>query len=198
MSPGAESREKERFALLLDINHELLYESIQIQTTQSELKKENPSPNGNPTERKPTEEENLFQQDYLQCMRRLQANLSYMAAMADRKPEVKAPPCPAYLSAPPLNLSLKLRAAPIRAEGQDANIDPVADRAERDQSIKDLYRRLQAVFPGFDPKKEPVFRPGAGQKAGIGQGPNQASPTVPQNPQMPNITAPPGHPGMMG
>lgn len=132
------------------------------------------------------------------CMRRLQANLSYMAAMADRKPEVKAPPCPAYLSAPPLNLSLKLRAAPIRAEGQDANIDPVADRAERDQSIKDLYRRLQAVFPGFDPKKEPVFRPGAGQKAGIGQGPNQASPTVPQNPQMPNITAPPGHPGMMG
>lgn len=69
MSPAAESREKERFALLLDINHELLYESIQIQTTQTELKKENPSPTGNPSERKPTEEENLFQQDYLQYVR---------------------------------------------------------------------------------------------------------------------------------
>lgn len=66
MSPGTELREKERFALLLDINHELLYESIQIQTTQQELKKENPPASGNPADRKPTEEENLFQQDYLQ------------------------------------------------------------------------------------------------------------------------------------
>lgn len=108
------------------------------------------------------------------------------------------PPCPAYLSAPPLNLALKLRAAPIGAEGQDTTIDPVTDRTDRDKSIKDLYRRLQAVFPGFDPKKEPAFRqPGVGQKAG-GQGPNQASPTVLQNPQMPNMSAPPGNPGMMG
>lgn len=66
LSPGTESREKERFALLLDINHELLYESIQIQTTQQELKKENPPASGNLADRKPTEEENLFQQDYLQ------------------------------------------------------------------------------------------------------------------------------------
>lgn len=131
-------------------------------------------------------------------MRRLQANLSYMAALADRKPEVKAPPCPAYLSAPPLNLSLQLRTAPAGAEGQDANIDTLADRQERDKSIKDLYRRLQAVFPGFDPKKEPVFRaPGSGQKPGA-QGSNQASPIVQQNPQMPTMTIPPGHPGMMG
>lgn len=121
-----------------------------------------------------------------------------MAALADRKPEVKVPPCPAYLSAPPLNLSLKLRAAPIGAEAQDTNIDPLTDRAERDKTIKDLYRQLQAAFPGFDPKKEPAFRqPGPGQKAG-GQGPNQASPTVLQNPQMPNMTAPPGNPGMLG
>jgi hypothetical protein len=83
------------------------------------------------------------------------------------------------------------------AEGQDPNIDPAADRAERDKSIKDLYRRLQVVFPGFDPKKEPPLRAGPGQKAG-GQGPHQPSPTVLQNPQMPNMTAPPGNPGMMG
>lgn len=66
MSPTTESLEKERFALLLDINHELLYESIQIQTTQQELKKEFVAVNGNVPDRKPTEEESHFQHDYLQ------------------------------------------------------------------------------------------------------------------------------------
>lgn len=69
LSPGTESRDKERFALLLDINHELLYESIQIQATQQELKKEHAAEgngNGNGGDKKPTEEETLFQQDYLQ------------------------------------------------------------------------------------------------------------------------------------
>lgn len=131
-------------------------------------------------------------------MRRLQTNLSYMAALADRKPEVKAPPCPAYLSAPPLNLSLKLRPPPVALEGQDQNIDTLADRQERDKSLKDLYAKLQAVFPGFDPKKEPAFRqPGPGQKPAP-HGSNQASPTVQQNPQMPGMTMPPGNPGMVG
>ncbi len=132
-------------------------------------------------------------------MRRLQANLSYMAALADRKPEVKVPPCPAYLTAPPLNLTLKLKAPPMGAEGADPNIDPVADRAERDKSIKELYRRLQGVFPGFDPKKEPhtFGKPAAGQKAGAQTASNQASPTVQQAPQMPNMPAPPVNQGAM-
>ena len=51
-----------------------------------------------------------------------------MAALADRKPEVKVPPCPAYLSAPPLNLALKLRAPAVGGpEGSENNIDPVYD-----------------------------------------------------------------------
>lgn len=66
LSPATESREKERFALLLDINHELLYESILLQSTQAELKKEAAAANGNAGERKPSEEETLFQQDYVQ------------------------------------------------------------------------------------------------------------------------------------
>lgn len=40
LSPGVESREKETFSLLLTINQELLYESIQLQNTRLELKKE--------------------------------------------------------------------------------------------------------------------------------------------------------------
>ncbi|KAI6769200.1 hypothetical protein HG531_010304 [Fusarium graminearum] len=184
-----ESRDKERFALLLDINHELLYESIQIQETQKKLKKESAAA-GIPGDNKPSEEEAQLQHDYLQCMRRLQANLSYMAALADRKPEVKVPPCPAYLNAPPLNLSAKLR--PPEIEGIENNIDPVADREERNNSIKDLYSRLQAAFPGFDPKKEPVFRANAqgGQKPGNMMG-SQASPTAQRTPKMTNMGAPP-------
>jgi hypothetical protein len=63
LSPAGESRDQERFALLLDINHELLYESIQLQTTQQEIKKEL---EGSAPDRKPTDEENLLQADYLQ------------------------------------------------------------------------------------------------------------------------------------
>ncbi|KAH6607690.1 cyc8-general repressor of transcription [Trichoderma cornu-damae] len=194
MSPTTETLEKERFALLLDINHELLYESIQIQTTQQELKREQAAINGNIPDRKPTEEENLFQQDYLHCMRRLQANLSYMAALADRKPEVKGPPCPAYLSPPPLNLALRLRAAPIGAENSSVPIDPVTDREERNRSIQDLYRRLQAVFPTFDPKKEPAYRmPASGQKPGnpMAASQQQASPIAQRTPQLSNMPGPP-------
>ena len=71
LSPGSESREKEVFTLLLDINQELLYESVQLQNRQLELKKEHAVSNaedGSPAEqaRKPTEEEKLVQQDYFQ------------------------------------------------------------------------------------------------------------------------------------
>ncbi|KAF5027533.1 hypothetical protein F66182_350 [Fusarium sp. NRRL 66182] len=198
LSPGTESRDKERFSLLLDINHELLYESIQLQTTQQELKKENAA-GGNAGDKKPTDEESQLQQDYMQCMRRLQANLSYMAALADRKPEVKVPPCPAYLSAPPLNLNLKLKMPAVGgSEGSENNMDPVADREERHKSIQDLYSRLQAAFPGFDPKKEPAFRTNAqgGQKPGNPMG-SQASPTTQRTPKMTNMGAPPmPQPGM--
>lgn len=123
-------------------------------------------------------------------MRRLQANLSYMAALADRKPEVKVPPCPAYLSAPPLNMTLKLKAPAVGPDGAENKIDPVADREERDRSIKELYSRLQAAFPAFDPKKEPIYRMNTqGQKPGNAA--NQASPTAQKTPQMTNMPAPP-------
>lgn len=131
------------------------------------------------------------------CMRRLQANLSYMAAMADRKPEVKAPPCPAYLSAPHLNLSVKLRTQQLTIEGSENKVDPTADRGERYGAIKDLYHRLQGVFPGFDPKKEPVYRLNAQPGGPHGQaqrpgnvGMSQASPTAQRTPQMTNMSAP--------
>jgi len=132
------------------------------------------------------------------CMRRLQANLAYMATLADRKPDTKPSPCPAYLTAPNLTLSVKLRAQPIVPEGTDILIDSVTDREERDLAIKELYTRLQACFPGIDPTKEPAFRiPGmGGPKPPVNQGFVQASPTAQKTPQMTNMPVP-GH-GVMG
>jgi hypothetical protein len=132
-------------------------------------------------------------------MRRLQANLAYMATLADRKPDTKPSPCPAFLTAPNLTLSVKLRAQPIVPEGGDYKIDSVTDREERDIAIKELYARLQACFPGIDPTKEPAFRPTgmAGQKAPGNPGFAQASPTAQKTPQMTNMPMPGGH-GVMG
>jgi len=70
LSPATESRDKERFTLLLEINQELLYESIQLMNTKTELKKEQAAesaggnPNGQNTDN--SEEEKLILHDYTQ------------------------------------------------------------------------------------------------------------------------------------
>jgi len=84
-------------------------------------------------------------------MRRIQVNLTYLAALADRK-SVHPPAPPAVLMPPPLNLSLKLRVS--SDESPEKMPDPNADREERDRLMKHLYSKLQALFPGVDPKKE--------------------------------------------
>lgn len=119
-------------------------------------------------------------------MNRLKANLTYMAALADRKPDVKVPQSPAYLTPPNLNLTLKLRTP---AENPDAKADP-ADRESRAQAIKDLYSRLQAAFPGVDPKKEPPPRP---QGPG-GQKPGNHMPGQQQHNAMHSVTTAGGQP----
>jgi hypothetical protein len=44
LSPGAGTKEKERIALLLELNQELLYETLILQQTKEELRKEQPNP----------------------------------------------------------------------------------------------------------------------------------------------------------
>lgn len=123
------------------------------------------------------------------CMRRLQANLSYMAAQADRKTETKGPPYPGFMTAPPLNLSLRPRAQPMAPDGSDTKVDPATDREERDKAIKDLYRRLQAAYPGVDFKKESAARAQHSQKSGNAAG-FQGSPIPQKTPQIPNVPPP--------
>lgn len=100
------------------------------------------------------------------------------------------PPCPAYLSAPPLNLALRPRALPLSTDPTKPPPDPATDREQRDRSIKELYVRLQAVFPGFDPKKEPAYGRQTSVLKGGHAGMNQASPVAQRTPQMGNMPAP--------
>ncbi|KAL1837105.1 hypothetical protein VTJ49DRAFT_4285 [Mycothermus thermophilus] len=201
-SPASDSRDKDRMSVLLEINQELLYESIQLVNSRNELKKEQAAAEASGQKSGDVdyaEEEKLANIDYNHCMKRLQANLTYMFTLADRKGKPQIPPSPAYLTPPPLNLNLKIRLPP--PSGPDDPIerpaDPVADRAERDQLIKSLYKKLQALYPGVDPNKEPnPNHPQAGAKPGnlnaavqaavaqaqggavVNKGPNGATPST--------------------
>ncbi|KAI0175782.1 hypothetical protein GGR52DRAFT_330006 [Hypoxylon sp. FL1284] len=165
VSPGPDSRDKERVAVILDINNELLLEVMQIQHTIQLLKKERASTNGagaaaNEAERKSAADEDLLNQDFVNCMRRLQTNLAYLAALADKKGNVTAAPYP-YLKAPPLNTTVKLKMqGPDSSESQEA-----ADREDTSKYLQELYKKLQGLYPGVDPNKEPVPAPSARQGA---------------------------------
>lgn len=100
-------------------------------------------------------------------MRRLQANLAYLAAIADRshKPLNQIPPHPAWMSAPPM---------PDQAQTTDSPIDSMSTIS----SLQESYKKLHALFPGVDPKREPPMA-SQGQKAG----PHGASGPQTQGPQ---------------
>ncbi|KAI1814307.1 hypothetical protein GGS20DRAFT_548928 [Poronia punctata] len=200
LSPGADPKDKERVGIILDINNELLLEAMQIQTTQHIIRKERAAVNGtdgngNNGDKKPTEEEQLAQ-DYIQCMRRLQTNLSYLAGLADkeRKPTQPSQPYPVYLKAPTLNTNVKLRQVQAQ-EGGDTKPEAL-DREETAKYIGELYKKLQALFPDVDPNKEPNSVRSSAQglnatQAGT-QTPGQASP-VPGKQSTPTLatSAPP-------
>jgi hypothetical protein len=163
-------------------------------------------------------------------MRRLQANLAYLAAIADRshKPSSQIPPHPAIISAPPLSPlppKPQIKQSPKASPNQNPNIKtestpssgtpngatngaPIDHDAtgseeteDRLETIKALYVRLQALFPGVDPKKEPPIQamnknaqqkgqaqrqntnPGQNQMPGQGQAMGVLGGVKPQQPQ---------------
>lgn len=69
LSPGTESKEKEKFTLLLDINQELLFELIQLKNTQDELKKEHAAASSSNTpeqQKEALDEEKAVHADWVQ------------------------------------------------------------------------------------------------------------------------------------
>lgn len=89
-------------------------------------------------------------------MRRLQSNLAYLAAIADRshKPSSQIPAHPAIMTAPILAPKSPTDASPHPDNKQDDFGDRPDDAESRCENLRDLYRQLQALFPGVDPKKE--------------------------------------------
>ncbi|CAL5874286.1 uncharacterized protein PFLUO_LOCUS8576 [Penicillium psychrofluorescens] len=108
MSPAqaqAQAREKARVTTLLDINSTLLQEVVNLQAAGKAGAASN-NPNQDTSEQladAPKAAAQKPSQEYIECMRRLQANLAYLATIADRakKSGGVAPQAPAIMTPPP-------------------------------------------------------------------------------------------------
>ncbi|EEP78162.1 predicted protein [Uncinocarpus reesii 1704] len=120
------AREKARVTVLLDINSALLQEVVNLQSSGKTGVSNQPATTpaqdqqttASPTEpsasqsqgsgSQPAKPATKSTQEYVDCMRRLQANLAYLATVADRakKTGVAAPLAPAILTPPPSMPSL--------------------------------------------------------------------------------------------
>ena len=140
ISPHAAARERSRVSVLLDINTQLLMEVVSLQAQGKAGNQSNPgqppptspvsatdpnsalnnSPGDPPKSAGGSNPSKPPSQEYADCMRRLQANLSYLAAIADAKKKVNGalPPGPAIMFPPP-HLT----------------------------QVQDLYKRLNELFP---------------------------------------------------
>jgi len=176
LSPGSEVRERERVAILLEINRELLLESMRLHAAEQaaeQVKKveeaaaATDSPDSTGDKDKAEKEKTMktiTSREYFECMRRLQGNLAYLAAIADRahKPSSQIPAHPAVMSAPPMAARTKKdpHASPSETktdseeEKKFQDIDTPEDHEKRIETLRDLYKRLQALFPGVDPKHD--------------------------------------------
>jgi len=99
-------------------------------------------------------------------MRRLQSNLAYLAAIADRshKPSSQIPPHPQIMLAPAFTTRTKVE------DEKDDKVDGVESNKERIDLLNKQYTRLQELFPGADLQKE---RNAMKQQAAVAQA-NQA------------------------
>lgn len=104
----AAPRDKARVSTLLDINSMLLQEVVNLQAAGKAGAPPPQGQDGNPSTPEQASEANKNpaqkpSPEYIECMRRLQSNLAYLAAIADRaKKSGAAPPAaPAIMTPPP-------------------------------------------------------------------------------------------------
>lgn len=117
ISPQAAARERARVTILLDINSALLQEVVNLQANgkagpASNQASATGSPSSPQDAQKPSNGSDTAKaapptgkptQEYVDCMRRLQANLAYLATVADRAKKTGAtgPQTPAIMTPPP-------------------------------------------------------------------------------------------------
>ncbi|KAF2173891.1 hypothetical protein M409DRAFT_62120 [Zasmidium cellare ATCC 36951] len=101
-SPGSQNREQQRIGLLFDINVELLQE---VRRLQAEGHGGAISPQQLMQLRNEGKPDKMASDEYIQCLRRVQANLAYLMPKASSDPsgqaQAKAPPGPAHMTPPP-------------------------------------------------------------------------------------------------
>lgn len=116
----AAAREKARVTILLEINSTLLQEVVNLQAAGKAGTAPNTDSNAESASDAPKPPPQKPSPEYIECMRRLQANLSWLAAIAERakKPGSPAPQAPAILT-PPSSLP----------------------------AVNDLYSKLNELFP---------------------------------------------------
>lgn len=106
------AREKARVTTLLDINSMLLQEVVNLQAAgksggppQQQGSQDANSTGPDPSSEPPKSPAQKPSPEYIECMRRLQANLAYLAAIADRaKKSGNVPPAAPAIMTPPPNL----------------------------------------------------------------------------------------------
>ena len=124
VSPQTAAREEERVSTLLEINAHLILEvsNLQAQGKGPSAQQTPTSPTTNePTPNSPQDaSKKPHSQEYADCMRRLQANLAYLAAIADSSKKTAAPkPIGPAIMIPPSHLT----------------------------SVHGLYQKLKTLFP---------------------------------------------------
>ncbi|KAI5364208.1 hypothetical protein Slin15195_G098660 [Septoria linicola] len=99
-SPSASSREQQRSNILLEINIELLQE---VNELQAQGKGGAISPQQVQQARSEGRPDTMASEEYIQCLRRVQANLAYLMPKAQTDPsqQAKGPLGPAHMTAPP-------------------------------------------------------------------------------------------------
>lgn len=133
-SPGSQTLEQQRIALLLSINIDLLTEVNNLQqsgqggaiSAQQQMSLKNA---GQP--------DKLASEEYIQCLRRVQANLAYMMPKAQpgQHENSKVPPGPAHMT-PPRHMVAQLG---------------------------DKYRQLKELFPGWQGMEHRMSQGGSAQ-----------------------------------
>lgn len=174
LSPQSAARERARVSVLLEINTHLLQEVVSLQTqgkagstpSQGQQSPTSPTSATDPTNalnNSPGEppksagglgsnSSKPASQEYADCMRRLQANLSYLAAIADAKKKATGslPSGPAIMVPPP-----------------------------QLPQVHDLYKKLNALFPEAG---QSVVNKAVAYAAAQSQNQNQTSSTTSQQP----------------
>lgn len=103
-SPAVAAREKARVSTLLEINSALLQELVNLQAAGKSGGPPQPPPTAAQEQQSsslnPPAEAEKPSQEYVECLKRLQTNLVYLASVTDRNKKA-GPPAPGILTPPP-------------------------------------------------------------------------------------------------